>query len=455
MGDIAGLPYDTAEFDKDARLLHRPAVPAGTTDLIVVSHGWNNDREAAESLYRKLFGNFAEVTRGDAAIGARKLAIVGVIWPSKKFDELMTLTAADARAAGGAASAGGGATASPAEQVAAMQAAIDRMAPLFDAAGDDAQLKALRDLAPQLEASTAARAKFVETLRRLLDPDGSVAKQQTREDRGDVFFRAQPDIVFDNASRTPVEKTAAPAGIGGVGGGSSAAAGSGHAQGLGSALSGIGRAVDNLLNLTTYFEMKKRAGTVGAKGLAPLVDELAQQVERVHLVGHSFGGRLVAAAAANSATPKLHTLALLQAAFSHNGFSKLRNGFFESVAEKRRIAGPIFVTHTKNDTAVGVAYPIASRVGRDNANALGDKDDQFGAIGSNGAQQMQPGEVSASAARLLPVGSAYDFRPGHFHNLDATAFIVDPKGGDAHGFVFVPEVAWALSRAIVAAPAAR
>ena len=201
--------------------------------------------------------------------------------------------------------------------------------------------------------------------------------------------------------------------------------------------------------------MKKRAGTVGAKGLAPLVDELAQQVERVHLVGHSFGGRLVAAAAANSATPKLHTLALLQAAFSHNGFSKLRNGFFGSVAEKRRVAGPIFVTHTKNDRAVGVAYPIASRVGRDNASALGDKDDQFGAIGSNGAQQMQPGEVAASAARLLAVGSAYDFQPGHFHNLDATAFIVDPNGGDAHGFVFVPEVAWALSRAIVAAPTAR
>ena len=170
MGDIAGLPYDTAEFDKDARLLHRPAVPAGTTDLIVVSHGWNNDREAAESLYRKLFGNFAEVTRGDAAIGARKLAIVGVIWPSKKFDELMTLTAADARAAGGAASAGGGAVASPAEQVAAMQAAIDRMAPLFDDAVHAEPLQALRELAPQLEGSTAARAKFVETLRRAARP---------------------------------------------------------------------------------------------------------------------------------------------------------------------------------------------------------------------------------------------------------------------------------------------
>ena len=441
--NIKGLPYSTAEFDKDGQLLHRPTLPQGTTDLIVVSHGWNNDREQAETLYRKLFENFVDVTSADAAIAARKIAIVGVIWPSKRFDELMTLTAADAKAAGGAASVGG-AAGSAAEQV-AMHAAIDRVAPLFDDAGDDDRIKALHALAPQLEGNTALQTKFVETLRQLLDPDGSHAEQQTHEDRGDIFFRAQGDVVFKNASRTPVEKAAVPNPPAGP------AAGVGHAQGLGlgSVFSNIGKAVTTLLNLTTYFEMKQRAGTVGKTGLAPLIDALAGQVERVHLVGHSFGGRLVAAAAANSTTPKLHTLALLQAAFSHNGFSRARSGFFESVAESHRTAGPILITHTKNDTAVGVAYPIASRVGHDNAAALGDKDDQFGAIGSNGAQQMAADQVVAETDKLLPVGTPYDLKPGRFHNLDATPFIVDPKGGNAHGFVFVPEVAWAISRAIL------
>ena len=329
-----------------------------------------------------------------------------------------------------------------------MHAAIDRMAPLFDDAGDRERLQALHDLVPRLEGSTAAQSKFVETLRQLLDPDGSVARQQTHEDRGDIFFRAPPDVVFKNAARPEVGKTPgqpaahAPA--------AAPANAVGHAQGLGSLFSGIGKAATKLVNLTTYFEMKKRAGAVGKSGLAPLIDELAAQVERIHLVGHSFGGRLVAAAAANSTTPRLHTLALLQAAFSHNGFSKTRNGFFESVAETRRTAGPIVVTHTKNDTAVGVAYPIASRIGHDNASAFGDKDDQFGAIGSNGAQQMQPGEIVAGTDKLQPVGAAYDLQPGRFHNLDATPFIIDPKGGDAHGFIFVPEVAWMLSRAILA-----
>jgi len=439
MNDIKGLPYDTAEFDKDGGLVHRPSVPAGTTDLIVVSHGWNNDREEAEALYRKLFGNFVDVTQGDAAMAARKVALVGVIWPAKRFDELMTLTASDAQAVGGAAStgaAGGGA----AEQ-AAMHAAIDRMAPLFDDAGDAERIASLHGLVPQLEGSSALQAKFVETLRQLLDPDGSAAQHQTREDRGDVFFRGASDVVFKNAQ--------APANTQGSSSSAQPAAGAGHAQGLGSAFSKIGNAVTNLLNLTTYFEMKKRAGTVGKNGLAPLIDSLADQVQRVHLVGHSFGGRLVAAAAASSTTRKLHALALLQAAFSHNCFSKVGKGFFESVATSSRTAGPVLITHTKNDKAVGIAYPIASRVGQDSTSNLGDRDDQFGAIGSNGAQRMEPGQVVAGTNKLLPVGSQYDLTPGRFHNLESTDFIKDPNGGDAHGFVHVREVAWALSRAIL------
>jgi len=437
MDAIEGLPYSTAEFDKGGKLLRKPTVPVGTTDLIVVSHGWNNDREAAEALYLKLFKNFADVTRGDAAIAARKIAIVGVIWPSKKFDDLIT-TASATTAAGGAASAGAGGSA--ASEQAALHAAIDRAAPLFDDPGDAERLKTLHELIAKLDGNPQLQAQFVQTLRELVAPAGA-GHEATREDREDLFFRGAADVIFANASRPSAKGTG--------GAEASAAAGSGHAAGLGSIVSKIGNAVTGLVNLTTYFEMKKRAGDVGQLGLAPLIDELAGQVERVHLIGHSFGGRLVAAAAAHSTTPKLHSLALRQAAFSHNGFSSSRNGFFRSVAESGRVAGPILITHTKNDRAVGVAYPIASRVGQDSASALGDKDDQFGAIGSNGAQQMNAGMIAAETNKLLPVGGVYAWQPKRFHNLDATPFVVDPNGGDAHGFVFVREVAWAISRAIV------
>ena len=152
--NIKGIPYSTAEFDKEGRPLSQPTVPAGTTDLIVVSHGWNNDRQDAEALYTKLFGNFVDVTASDPAIKQRKIAIIGVIWPSKKFDEFMTQPPAGNQVAGGAASAGAVNTAA---SELAMHAAIDRAAPLFDDAGDGERVEALHKLVPNLDGDTQAQ----------------------------------------------------------------------------------------------------------------------------------------------------------------------------------------------------------------------------------------------------------------------------------------------------------
>ncbi|MDO9048780.1 MAG: hypothetical protein Q7U66_13750 [Methylobacter sp.] len=438
--NIKGIPYSIAEFDKEGNPLIQPTVPAGTTDLIVASHGWNNDRNDAELLYTKLFGNFADVTASDPAIKQRKLAIIGVIWPSKKFDEFMTQPVSNKKA-GGAASSG---VVDKAASEAEMHAAIDLAAPLFDDAGDDERIAALHKLVPKLEDDIDAQLEFVEKLRGLLDPNGSQADQQSKDDGSAVFFRAQGDVVFSRAAAPSDATPVAPA-TKSDGPDESV----GRAAGIGNFFSSAAHAVSNLLNLTTYFEMKQRAGNVGKIGLAPLLDKLANQVERIHLAGHSFGARVVTAAAANSTTNKLHTLTLLQAAFSHNGFSQKRNGFFRSVVKNKRISGPTFVTYTKNDRAVSIAYPAASRISRDNASGFGDADDEFGGLGSNGAQQMEEGEVFPDTRKLLPIGQPYHWQLGKFHNLESSEFIIDPDGGDAHGWVFVPQVAWALSRAIV------
>jgi predicted alpha/beta hydrolase family esterase len=434
--NIKGIPYSTTEFDKEGQLLAAPTVPDSITDLIVVSHGWNNDRHEAEQLYQKLFGNFVEVTANDPAIQQRKIAIVGIIWPSKKFDEFMTTPTAGNEAAGGAASVGGAGNKAASE--AAMQAAIDKVAPLFDDAGDDKRLATLRKLAPRLENDPQAQQEFVKTLRALLDPDGSKADEQSKDDGSAVFFRGPAEVIFERAAQAaPVLPAGSPA------------TAAGHAAGIGSFFSGVANAVIDLLNLTTYFEMKQRAGTVGKNGVAPLLDKLAGQVERIHLVGHSFGARVVTAAAANSTTTKLHSLILLQAAFSHNGFSKRRSGFFRSVVQNKRINGPIMITYTRNDRAVGIGYPTASRISGDNASALGDANDEFGGLGRNGAQQMEAGEIAQNVNELLPIGQSYAWQRGKFHNLESSNYIVDPEGGDAHGRVFVPQVAWAISRALV------
>ena len=55
MGDIAGIPFIEASFDKKGELTSEVTLPAGITDLLVVSHGWNNSRDDALTLYRTLF----------------------------------------------------------------------------------------------------------------------------------------------------------------------------------------------------------------------------------------------------------------------------------------------------------------------------------------------------------------------------------------------------------------
>src|SRR5215510_7981174 len=97
MNDIAGIPYVAAEFDKSGKSVNAVTVPAGVTDVIVVSHGWNNSRQDAEALYANLFANFAAVAQPND-LGNRSVAIVGVIWPSKRFDELVSATATNAAA---------------------------------------------------------------------------------------------------------------------------------------------------------------------------------------------------------------------------------------------------------------------------------------------------------------------------------------------------------------------
>ena len=58
-------------------------------DLFVVAHGWNNDLDEARALYRGLFGNVRRTLDegGAPALAGRKIAVLGVLWPSKSFAE--------------------------------------------------------------------------------------------------------------------------------------------------------------------------------------------------------------------------------------------------------------------------------------------------------------------------------------------------------------------------------
>jgi pimeloyl-ACP methyl ester carboxylesterase len=219
----------------------------------------------------------------------------------------------------------------------------------------------------------------------------------------------------------------------------------GGAAGVADLVSGVKAAARRIANFATYNEMKQRAGIVGATGVASLIDAIRdrQKSVKIHLVGHSFGGRLVTAA--SNALPRgtpLVSVSLLQAAFSHNGLATKydgeHDGAFHALVAEQRASGPIIITHTKNDRAVGVAYPLASRISRDQASALGDKDDPYGGMGRNGAQKMGPETTDGT---LLRPGRPYAFASGKVYNLNADETIAN------HGDVANEPVAYAVLNA--------
>lgn len=235
---------------------------------------------------------------------------------------------------------------------------------------------------------------------------------------------------------------------------SSSGGGMGGAASFRDVFGGLQSALLHTLNFTTFFMMKARAGDVGVKGVAPLIQAIrtARPDLRLHLMGHSFGCRVVTAAvnalpAGDALRP--NTMTLLQGAFSHNGFASqfdgTNDGGFRQVVAAKKVRGPILISHTRNDKAVGIAYPVASRISGETAASVGDANDIYGGLGSNGAQNQNttPERVVGT---MLDVGGAYSFAAGVTcskpHNLLADAFI------SGHSDIVKPQVGYAVAVAM-------
>jgi len=423
-GDV----YKQPQVDAVLELVGQPAL-AGVTDLFVISHGWNNDIPEAEGLYSSIFDKVNEVLAqanpACVTVRARRAAVVGILWPSKKFDEASLI-------AGGAAAMS---TKGPAD----VTKSIELLTSFVATPDARKSLKRASALVPKLADSIDSRDEFVRIVRAYMPHDVNSEEPVIPED----LFTLDGDQLLQRLSR--------PVHDGKPGGGSG-----GGAAGFGD---WIGKAVDgakNLVNLVTYYQMKNRAGVVGEKGAYDLLRQIraarpadGPNLLRLHLIGHSFGCRLVTAATAGPANaPPLpvDSLTLLQAAFSHFGFAQAYDGthdgyFRRVVTDPARVRGPIVITFTAKDKAVGLAYPIASRIARQIAAAMGDANDPYGGLGRNGAQKT-PG---AETVTLGKVGTAYAFAMRGIYNLDSNAVI----GG--HSDLAHPEVAYAIVSAVAAA----
>jgi hypothetical protein len=284
-----------------------------------------------------------------------------------------------------------------------------------------AKLEKARKLLPTLEGNAKAQDEFVATVLSILDHSG------LDETEGLPQIKKRPGSEL--LARLSTSSDERDRGIG---------------IGLGTIAGGVGQ----FLNLTTWYVMKERSGTVGAHGVADAVRALhaARPSLKIHLVGHSLGGRLMAACAkALADAPILHpdSLTLLEAAFSHYGFSpnngQGHSGFFRDVIARRVVKGPLVSTFSAQDTVVGKAYSIMSRLAGDNTREIGDASDEFGGIGRNGPLKTKEVETSP----LRAPGKPYEYKAGFINSLDGSGGLIKN-----HGDVTNEAVTYAFASAI-------
>ncbi|MFF4323899.1 serine-threonine protein kinase [Streptomyces sp. NPDC001568] len=374
------------------------------TDLLVFAHGWNSDRSTATRLYDRFFAPFPELV----GTGVR-LGYVGVVWPSIRFsDEPIP----DFEARGAPAPPGFG-TALDHDTRRALagfwpgrEAELDRIAELLEGRPDSAAaLVEFGALVREL-----LRADRVGTPVNLLGPmpaptPAGVSGGAARHDVPAIF--AEDVLAVCRTLADALEQVG-----GGRGAGPDAVPVPPGAPGLalGSGLRSLWSGAKELLRQATYYEMKKRAGVVGELGLGPVLADLAgrRPALRVHLIGHSFGARVVSFALRalpdGGRNPK--SLTLLQGAFSHYAFSDRlphdarRGGALRGL--QRRVDGPVVACHSAHDSSLGVFYPLASRMAGDSAGLLG-FDERWGAIGHDGVRAV-PGAPRLGLAAALRDG---------------------------------------------------
>ncbi|MFJ3305762.1 serine-threonine protein kinase [Streptomyces sp. NPDC086549] len=418
-GDVDGAERDRLLAEARAR---------NVRDLVVFAHGWNNDRSGATALYRRFFAPVPKLAP------KARIGYVGVIWPSMRFcdepipDFPRSVAAAEATAAP-----------CPAldedtrhallETFPGRATVIDRIARLLDQRpGEDAELEEFGRLVREL----------VEVV------PGGPQPLFAADTLAEGVPQSEPVLFSGDTVAVCGDFTEALAGL---------ESGEGVAA---FALPNPWDGARELLRQATYYAMKRRAGTVGERGLGPVIGQLADAAPniRVHLVGHSFGGRLVSFAL-RGLPEGVHTVksvTLLQGAFSHYAFSARlphdphAGGVLQG--QQNRIDGPLVCCYSSHDSALGTFYPLASRMADDDDSFAGVDlgrilGARWGAMGHDGVQAV-PGthalDLAGALRGPLPTSGCV--------NVDAAAVVKHgnaPTG--AHSDIVHPE----LARVVLAA----
>ncbi|MBX7452245.1 alpha/beta hydrolase [Mycolicibacterium sp. 3033] len=403
------------------------------TDLVMFSHGWNNDEAAASSLYARWFDLLKSQVNPDHVVG-----FIGIRWPSQLWRDV-TIPDFDAPPRGTGAAGVEAAAAADAGTPALSPEDLQNLKTVFPrGAGELDEIAALLAAEPS-EAG-------VDDLFRALRAFNSAVTVESTD--GEAPDSAQPAMLDDPTKADAVfEKYADALVDSGV-----VIAGGGGAAGVRDRLDKLWQGAKAALRGLSYWQMKNRAGVVGQRGVGPLIGRIIAEPEfahlRVHLIGHSFGGRVVSFALAGmppSDPSPVKSVTLLEGAFSRFAFTDPlpwppgERGALAGMLT--RIDGPLTVCFSSHDTALSLSYPLASLASGDDRAAAEDPLFRFRAIGSLGAYQSPTVPIDA-------VGTHYPFTKGAILNIDSSAVVDegDPPSG-AHSDIFHEELAWIAASA--------
>lgn len=366
----------------------------GITDVFVMSHGWKGDVPAAREQYDNWSAAMAACTDDRARVRAKwpnfKALNIGFHWPSQPWGDEK---AGDGSFAAGAAIDEDAFVADWSSRIAATPAAQAALRTLFR--------EAQKDIEPDVLSSAAVDAY------RTLDRESGAGATGVAGDPGSDKEPFDPQRAYEAWS----DLDGAVAFDGGI-------------------MAGL----LSPLRQVSFWTMKKRAQTVGEGAGSALLQRLsaAKDGVRIHLMGHSFGCIVMSSMLRGLATAgkSVSTVLLVQGAMSLWSYATSLPdkptdvGYFRPVIDKASVTGPLVVTTSRFDRAVGWLYPKAAglfrQVAYDTAAPTANLP-KYGAIGTFGIQ----GAGLAIEARNISTNIAdhYDFKPGHIYNVNADAVI--------------------------------
>jgi hypothetical protein len=421
-----GEPVWDLNFDEKGRLTSptsqvflNEVATEGVADLFVISHGWGTSEGSARGLYGEMFPLIRDAASGAASIG--KLGFAGIYWPSLWFPD----TPATPPRPAGSTQAGDGGVEDESAGTAALSGAeiAESLRPGFE---DPAQQQTIMEIGRLIDEGTAAVGSG--------EPD-AVKEQRLQQLHGllQSLEPPAPPGEFEDLGETALLRTDDPRkayqAVAEVFGSAPPGAAT---QALGDWFANAINGAKDAVRVFSYRVMKARAGEIGRVGLGPLLAALhgRSPAVRVHLIGHSFGARLVSFALSGIATPAdspVASLLLVQGAFSHWSFAHAqdnpfrRPGALQTFAD--RVHGPLVATFSVHDWAVGRWYPKASFLARQDQSAR--TAGRWDGMGADGYQAVRP-----AADRSMPKegGMDYQFTPGTFYRVDAAKVIYDVDG---------------------------